>query len=53
MQLEMVLQLPLYQQQGDVIGILAQAAALLSPEITDRGDMYHRAKESAAGGKWV
>lgn len=52
-QLEMVLRLPLYQQRGDVIGILARAAALFSPEITDRGDTYHRANERAASGKRV
>lgn len=53
MQLEMVLQLPLYQQRGDVIGILARASGLLSPEIMDRGDTYHRAKKKAANGKLV
>lgn len=45
-QLEMVLRPTLYRQRSDVIGILARVSVHFSPEITDRGDMYHHAKEA-------
>lgn len=37
--------MPLYQQWGDVIGILAHVSAHFGPEITDGGGMYHPAKK--------